>query len=146
MKMLKAHFYHLLLIVFAISGCVSGSKLLQTDLPFQAECLEMFILDDTYKSDIPDSSLEKEAWAAELDDRIFFLALAIGGKEELKEVLASRANRNGIIDSYLLQDLLQKLNLASLEVSAISKAFFSVHLRIEGRNSGRDLLMDSLLL
>lgn len=117
---MKPHFNHLLLIVFFISGCVSGPKLIQTDLPFQAECLEMLIMEDSHKKDITENSLEREPWAAGLDERIYFLALAIDGKEELREVLASRSEEDSQVDFYLMQELLQKLNLASLEVSAIS--------------------------
>lgn len=118
--MIKTYLCFLLFTVFLISGCASGSKLIQTDLPFQAECLEMLILDDSNKEAIPYFPIEKDEWAADLDERIYFLALAIGGKEELREVVASRAHGDGNIDYYLLQELLQKLNLASLEVSAIT--------------------------
>jgi len=118
--MLKIHLYSLLLCAFLISGCVSGPKLIQTDLPFQAECLEMLIMEDSYKEDISYFSLEKESWAAGIDERIYFLAIAIDGKEELREILAVRDKGDGKVDFYLMQELLQKLNLASLEVSAIS--------------------------
>ncbi|WP_164675182.1 hypothetical protein [Anditalea andensis] len=77
-------------------------------------------MDDSYKEPLSYSSIEKEDWAADLDERIYFLALAIEGKEELREIMTGKAINRGDVDFFLLQKMLQKLNLASLEVSAIT--------------------------
>jgi hypothetical protein len=113
-------FSYLLITQILLAGCVSGPRLVESDLPFQEECLEILIDDNQAQYYIDYTAKGKPDWATELDERIYRMAVVVNGVGEL-ETLVRHRNQDKDADFELaLQRILRKVNVTNLEVSAIA--------------------------
>ncbi|MBS9525326.1 hypothetical protein KIH41_00300 [Litoribacter ruber] len=109
-----------LILQLLLSGCVSGPRLIESDVPFQEECLEILIDDNKTDYELNDKDAEMPDWAEGLDEGIFRMALVINGKEDLQTLLSFEGKEKDQEFDRTVQRLLNKVNVTSLEVSAIA--------------------------
>ncbi|WP_143962872.1 hypothetical protein [Litoribacter populi] len=111
---------YFLIFQILLSSCASGPRMVESDLPFQEECLQILIDDNQADYHLDFKGEIKPEWAAELDESIYRMAVVTNGVEELEQ-LVSYADKEKDEDYELaLQRILRKVNVTSLEVSAIA--------------------------
>ena len=114
------NFFYLLILVH-FSSCIGTTKIIEPELPFQAECFAALIDNHFDSKEISYDPDDRDDWKDEVDERIHFLAYAFELQDDLQELI--RLNRRGEdrdAQDDLRRRLLKAVDLTSLEVSAIA--------------------------
>ncbi|KEO72132.1 hypothetical protein [Anditalea andensis] len=110
-----------LLILFLFTSCIGTTRIIEPQIPFQAECFAALIDNHFESRKISYDPEERDDWKDEVDERIHFLAHAFELQDDLQELI--RLNREGEDrdrQDTLRRKLLKAVDLTSLEVSAIA--------------------------
>ena len=110
-----------LIFCFLLSGCIGAKRIIEPQLPFQAECFAALIDNHFDTKEITYDPDERDDWKDDVDARIHFLAHAFELQDDLQELI--RLNRRGEdrdTQDALRRRLLKAVDLTSLEVSAIA--------------------------
>jgi len=118
--MRRSYFYYFIIFI-TFTNCIGVKRIVEPQLPFQAECFAALIDNHFDSKDISYDPDERDDWKDEVDERIHFLAHAFELQDDLQELI--RLNRRGEdrdTQDTLRRRLLKAVDLTSLEVSAIA--------------------------
>jgi len=104
-----------------LSGCIGTTRIIDPQLPFQAECFNALIDNHFDSREITYDPDERDDWKDDVDERIHFLAHAFELQDDLQELIRlNRRGENRDMQDTLRRRLLKAVDLTSLEVSAIA--------------------------